>query len=211
MYNIHSHILSYLKDRSQCVVISGTKSNFKSVLSGVPQGSILGPILFVLFINDMPLCVNPPTNIVLYADDTKIWRTIECFNDHVALQKDIDSLLTWATVNKMIFHPNKCKILTISNKITNRWLTFSDSRGIIDIFQFPFFDRFPYCLGEKCLDYVKSEKDLGVYISSGLNWSEHCKILANKANSMFGLIKRTCDCTNNSKQRKILYIYISCP
>ena len=209
-FNINGKLLrliqSYLKDRSQCVVVGGTKSNFKSVLSGVPQGSIIGPLLFVLFINDLSLCVNPPTNIVLYADDTKIWRVIDSYDDHTALQKDIDALLTWANINKMIFHPHKCKILTISNKIYNRWLTFSDSSGILDIFQFPFFDRFPYCLGENCLDYVKSEKDLGVHINSKLNWSEHCKILASKANSMFGLIKRTGDCTNDSKQRKILYI-----
>ena len=88
--NLLRLILSYLKDRSQCVVIGDTKSNFKSVVSGVPQGSILCPIIFVLFINDLSLCVNPPTNIVLYADDTKIWRTIDCFNDHLALQRDID-------------------------------------------------------------------------------------------------------------------------
>ena len=199
-------ILSYLKDRTQCVVIGGVKSNSKSVLSGVPQGSILGPLLFVLFINDMSLCINPPTKIALYADDTKIWRIIECYNDHIALQQDIDSLLSWGNTNRMVFHPNKCKILTISNKNTNRWLTFSDNNKIIDIFQFPFFDRFPYCLGETCLDYVKSEKDLGIYINGTLNWSEHCKVLATKANSMLGLIKRTCDCTNNSKQRKILYL-----
>ena len=70
-------ITDYLKDRKQCVVIGGAQSGLKDVRSGVPQGSILGPLFFVLFIKfDMSDCVSEGTQIALYADDTKIWRRI---------------------------------------------------------------------------------------------------------------------------------------
>ena len=93
MYNIDGRLLkfiaNYLSGREQCVVLGNVKSETKPVLSGVPQGSILGPILFVLFINDLPQGLSPETNVSLYADDTKIWRTIHTDADHIALQNDI--------------------------------------------------------------------------------------------------------------------------
>ena len=198
-------ITAYLKDRTQCVVISGTKSSSKPVLSGVPQGSILGPLLFVLFINDLPDCVSSETKIALYADDTKIWRNIVNYDDHEALQKDISSLLAWANANKMKFHPNKCTILSLTYKRPPNMLTFSYKNHqvvSIETFKFPFY----YYLGHICLYYVKSEKDLGVYVNSKLKWSEQCKALLTKANYKLGLIKRTCAFTNNSTQRRSLYL-----
>ena len=80
-------------------------SALKDVLSGVPQGSIIGPILFVLFINDLPQGINSDTNLALYADDTKIWRKITSDQDLNFLQKDIDYLFEWSQENKMNFHP----------------------------------------------------------------------------------------------------------
>ena len=71
------------------------------VNSGFPQGSILGPLLFVMFINDTFDCISDKTNIALYADDTKIWREIIVWDDHLAL-------LRWASMNKMTFHSQKC-------------------------------------------------------------------------------------------------------
>ena len=204
-------ITAYLKDRTQCVVIGGAKSSLKYVLSGVPQGSILGPLLFVLFIGDLPDCISTETNIALYADDTKIWRNIVNYNDHEVLQKDIDALLSWSNVNKMNFHPNKCKILSVSYKRPQNMMVSSyrdDKENVITVqtFNFPFYDRFPYCLGDICLDYASSEKDLGVHITSKLKWSEQCKAIITKANSKLGMIKRTCAFTNSSIQRRVLYL-----
>ena len=113
-------LVNYLKDRKQCVIIGGSKSGLKNVRSGVPQGSILGPLLFVLFINDMSECISKDTNIALYADDTKIWRRIVHWSDHEVLQNDINSLLNWAHLNKMNFHPDKCKVLSFSTNSTEK-------------------------------------------------------------------------------------------
>ena len=78
-------IKEYLKNRNQRVVINGKFSTLLEVKSGVPQGSILGPLLFILFINDMQTKVSENTNIALYADDTKIWRRIKSPEDHLKI------------------------------------------------------------------------------------------------------------------------------
>ena len=104
-------IKEYLKGRNQTVVINETLSSPLAVKSGVPQGSILGPLLFVLFINDMQTKVSEKTKLALYADDTKIWRRIRTPEDHHILQSDINALNVWAPLNKMKFHPEKCKLI----------------------------------------------------------------------------------------------------
>ena len=107
-------IKSYLQGRQQQVVVGGNISSTLPVQSGVPQGSILGPLLFVIFINDMFSCVSEGTNIALYADDTKIWREICSYNDQEVLQRDIDRLYTWSIENNMNFHPSKCRVLPVT-------------------------------------------------------------------------------------------------
>ena len=112
IYNIDGLMLNfikaYLKDRYQKVVIGGEYSNVLPVNSGVPQGSILGPRLFVLSINDISEAVSDGTQIALYADNTKIWREIRSYSDCVTLNNDIKSLNNWAERNKMKLHPTKC-------------------------------------------------------------------------------------------------------
>ena len=118
-FGIDGHMLKfikeYLKGRKQRVLVNRKFSTILDVKSGVPQGSILGPLLFVLFINDIHTKIFENTQIMLYADDTKIWRHVLAPIDHEILQRDIDSLNAWATLNKMKFHPEKCKILSINN------------------------------------------------------------------------------------------------
>ena len=185
-------IRSYLEGRQQQVVIGGMASSKLIVNSGVPQGSILGPLLFVLFINDMFTCVSPGTNITLYADDTKIWRDIHLSSDHFLLQKDIDKLYTWSIANKMKFHPSKCKALAVTNQ-----------RNILHNLPFTIFQ---YKLHNTFIDYVNSQVDLGVTVSSKLSWTEQCNKLVSKASSRLGLVMRICHFTMDRKQKRTFYL-----
>ena len=184
-------IKNYLKDREQLVNIGGERSDILPVHSGVPQGSILCPLLFVIFINDIFKEIGEGTSIALYADDTKIWREILCDEDHVRLQNDIDRLHKWSIENKMKFHPSKCKVVSVTNK------------RLID--HLPFYE-FHYSMDGNYLDYYESEKDLGVVINGKLNWTAQCRNLANQANKRLGLVRRTCHFTLCSLERRALYL-----
>jgi hypothetical protein len=92
--DIFNWIRAFLEDRSQRVVINGSKSPWSEVTSGIPQGSVLGPILFVIYINDLPETVS--CGIKLFADDTKVYRPIKNTHDCEALQSDIDNLEQWS-------------------------------------------------------------------------------------------------------------------
>ena len=186
-------ICNYLKNREQCVVLGNQCSSTKPVYSGVPQGSILGPLLFVLFINDLPEGLSSGTGLVMYADDTKIWRLIESETDHIILQNDIDYLNNWAQENKMNFHPSKCKVLSVRNA----------PPPLLDILPHV---EFQYFLGSSCLEYVESEKDLGVDITPKLNWIEQCNRLYSKANQKLGLMRRNCYFVRDIAKARSLYI-----
>ena len=185
-------IMNYLFDRKQAVVLDGIKSSMKPVLSGVPQGSILGPILFVLFINDLPEGLNDGTYLALYADDTKLWRSIKNESDIAQLQKDIDLLHTWSLNNKMNFHPQKCKVLSIKHRPS-------------PLAMLPFV-AYHYNLAENILEYADSEKDLGVHINKNFNFNEHQEKLLTKASQQLGILKRTCYFINDIKRRRVLYL-----
>ena len=186
-------IMNYLGGRDQCVVLGNTKSDTLPVLSGVPQGSILGPILFVLFINDLPSGLNPGTSIALYADDTKIWRPIRSQSDHEILQRDISYLNQWASDNKMHFHSLKCKVLSVHNKP-------SPFLGICPFIQFH------YHLGDSMLPFDDSERDLGVDITKNLLFNDQINRILAKASQQFGLTKRTCSFVNDIRRKRALYL-----
>ena len=197
-YGIDGRLLkflkSYLQNRKQRVVLDNYTSDTIDVLSGVPQGSIIGPLLFVLFINDIYKSLNNSTNVAFYADDTKMWRQINCNKDCEILQKDINSLHEWCTQNKMKFHPEKCKVLTVSNNETP-----------VFIDEFPFTTTF-YTIGQDIIDYNDSQKDLGIHMNAKLDWSEHQAFILNKAHQMLGLTKRTCHFTTDLRRRRSLYL-----
>lgn len=189
-----SFIKSYLSGRTQSVCVDGFSSERLPVTSGVPQGSILGPLLFIIFINDIFNEVTPGTDISLYADDTKIWRPIESTDDHESLQSSIDRLHEWAVTNKMIFHPEKCKVLSVSN-----------ARGVSLFSHLPFF-KFHYSLNGILIDYVTHHKDLGVIISSDLSWNRHCDYIVHTMTTKFNLIRRTCYFLKKSSAKRSLYL-----
>ena len=180
--------IDYLSGRKQRVVIDNKFSSFSPVQSGVPQGSILGPILFVLFIDDIANVLDKDTHILMYADDTKIWREICSIEDQNKLQADINALHTWSVNNKIKFHPNKCKVVRITLKINK--LVYN------------------YTLNGNVLAQSESECDLGVTVSQNLKWNRHHSIIISKAAQKLGLVKRVCSFTLDKISRKILFLSI---
>ena len=189
-------ITDYLRDRQQQVLISGKFSSMKNARSGVPQGSILGPLLFIIFIDDIAGGISPGTHLSLYADDTKIWRQIFSDTDILRLQKDIDYLHDWSLSNKMRFHPDKCKVLSVTGKV-------SEALSLLSVL--PFYN-FIYSMGGISLDYVEFEKDLGVIVTKNLNWQEQCSKVLSKANQKLGMARRNCYFVQDENRRRVLYL-----
>ena len=159
-------IEKWLIDTRQRVVVDGEVSNWKSVLSGVPQGSVLGPILFLIYINGLD---NDITSKVLkFADDTKVFRKIESDADRQQLQDDLNKLNEWSEKWQMLFSYGKCKCLHTGH-------------GNEDA---------QYTMGDTVLNTTVKEKDLGLTISADMKVSEQCAIAAAKGNQILGLIRR---------------------
>ena len=107
-------IASFLTNRFQRVVVNGNSSDWMPVLSGAPQGTVLGPHLFLMFINDIH--ANVSSTIRLFADDCLIYNTISSTKDEDYLQDDLDKLVQWAKIWGMRFNPAKCKSMRITRK-----------------------------------------------------------------------------------------------
>ena len=114
--SLHSWISSFLGNRSQQVLLDGVTSSSAPVQLGVPQGSVLGPLLFLLFINDLPEYISPKSTAKLFADDCILYRTIETESDARGLQLDLDRLQQWEKDWLMEFHPQKCQVLHITSQ-----------------------------------------------------------------------------------------------
>ena len=120
--NLLCWIQDFLNDRTQKVVLEGKESNSKPVLSGVPQGTVLGPLLFLVYINDMSEKLSPLTKVKLFADDSLLYRRIYGKQDADILQKDLTTLTEWEIKWKMSFHPQKCQLISFR---PNKNLTFN--------------------------------------------------------------------------------------
>ena len=158
--------------RRQRVILRGTRSNWSSVTSGTPQGTVLGPLLFFIYIND--ITNGASSTVKLYADDTKIYcQIVDSIKDRQLLQMDLSNLMEWARKWQLRFNADKCESMRITH-------TRSITQYMLD----------------KPLKDVKSFKDIGITISKDLSWDNHISITVNKANNLLGLIKRSVGTTN---------------
>ena len=112
----HNWVQSFLTNRTQQVLLEGNMSSPINVTSGVPQGSVLGPLLFLIYINDLPDYIQNNSTVKLFADDTIIYHPITNQQDTNALQEDLDALQRWESDWLMHFHPQKCQTMHITNK-----------------------------------------------------------------------------------------------
>ena len=159
-----------LTNRHQKVMTGGEESKVIPVTSGVPQGSVLGPLLFPIYIDVVTrVPLSDGTQLVLYADDMLLYREIICPEDYVTLQNDINAVNNWVKCNYLTFNASKCKYMVISCR----------KQG--------------YChppdllLDDSCLERVESFKYLGILLSLDLSWSKHIESLCTKARKLLGL------------------------
>jgi hypothetical protein len=178
-------INSYLSGRIQRTVVDGKFSQWTPVLSGVPQGSIIGPLLFILYVNDLPLCVQS-SNTILYADDSKIYRVVDSIHDTALLQADLDRIVRWCTEWHLKLNTNKCCVISFTNKVKKIVCT--------------------YEIDGSRLERVHLVKDLGVLLASSLNFSDHITSIVKKAFKNFGFLKRHCKDFTSIKVIKTLYM-----
>ena len=155
----------YLTNRNEAVICEGAKSQTKPVISGVSQGSILGPLLISMYINDLPDVTDVDT--YLYADDTKIMYPIRTLNDCEVLQNSLDNIVNWSTKWGLKFNPDKCKSVSFNRK-----------RTILS---------HAYVMSNIVIERLQSLSDLGLTVDSRLNWNDHVINITNKANQRLGL------------------------
>ena len=181
--NALSWILAFLGNRSQTVVLEGEESESVPVTSGIPQGSVLGPILFLVYINDLPEELS--SQVRLFADDTAVYLTVGGSEDEKVLQKDLDRLSVWENQWDMEFNPSKCQVVRVTT-----------AKEVI---------KSVYTLHGQVLEVVTSARYLGVDISSGLTWNSHIDRITGKANgTLVGYIRRNIK-TKNRKVRETAF------
>ena len=171
-YGIRGDTLNWIKDfldnRKQTVVNNGINSDEVPVSSGVPQGSVLGPILFLAYINDLPEHVK--SRVRLFADDTAMYLAISSTTEGQVLQTDLACLEQWEKMWDMQFNPSKCQVLHITRKVK------------------PLNTK--YILHNVDLKSASAAKYLGVTIADDLSWSPHIDNTTKKANQTLGFLKR---------------------
>ena len=114
--DLHNWIRSFLTGRTQRVKVDSAASQWRTVTSGIPQGSVLGPILFVIYISEMPDALKNASTTAMFAGDTKLYRRTDTPNGPIELQEDLDRIFYWSDTWLMKFQPTKCKVLSMGNR-----------------------------------------------------------------------------------------------
>ena len=185
-------VTHYLTLRYQHVVVEGAKSTAAPVLSGVPQGSVLGPLLFLIYINGInDLTLSTEACSVTFADDVCIYRPIHSQNDYKLVQEDISAVEKWSDENFLTLNPQKCKYMVISRK---RAPTAPDHQA-------------PLLLHNLVLSRVCTFKYLGVLLAEDLAWTPHVHAVCSKARQVLGLLYRRF--YNYSNVDTLVQLYVS--
>ena len=171
----------FLSNRKQKVNVNGSSSEWCDIISGVPQGSVIAALLFVIFINDLPEKLK--SYIFMFADDLKFFHQILDISDTEIMQEDLNLLNEWSKKWLLSFHPDKCVTLRITLK--------KDS------------EKQTYYLGDHALKNVDEVKDLGILVDSKLQFNNHLSSKVNKANQMWGMIRRAFKHMNEDIFRKL--------
>ena len=172
---MYTWIEKWLSNRKQRVVLNGHHSGWVDVTSGVPQGSVLGPTCFIVFINDIDEVLDLVEGFVFkFADDTKYGRVIRTEEDRIQMQNDINRLLEWAELWQMEFNAKKCKIMHVGRNNPNHDYTMGG-----------------YAPAGTVLSVTSEEKDIGVIVHNSLKPSSHCGRAAKKANQVLGQMSRS--------------------
>ena len=182
----HAWIKAFLSNRTQEVILNEKCSKKCNVTSGVPQGTVLGPLLFLVYINDMPSVIS--SLLRLFADDSYLYRIIKSIQDSQILQNDPNNLQSWEQNNSMEFHPQKCKVLTITNKIKPIETS--------------------YTIHHENLEKVESSKYLGVEIHKKLKWNRHVGNVCKRANRVLNFLQRNLRGCSKSIKTKAYKTYV---
>ena len=177
--NISKWIENWLTNRKQRVVLNGKASSWSTVTSGVPQGSVLGPLLFSIFINDIDEGL--VSNVSKFADDTKIANVCGTKEGYNSIQEDLNKVTRWSEKWQMKFNTDKCKVMHIGKNNP----------------------RHVYLMNNTALIPVEEEKDLGIIINNDMKPSKQCTSAANKANRMLGFINRSLTYKNEQNVIKL--------
>lgn len=165
--NVLNWIKMWLSNRRQKVCIDGEASDWENVTSGVPQGSVLGPVLFVIYINDID--ENLMSKIGKFADDTKMGKSVSSMQGIEQLREDLVKLGNWAADWQMSFNTDKCVVIHLGSENSKQH----------------------YSLCGSVLRESTKERDLGIIVDSSMKFSEQCNTACKNANSTLGLIRRT--------------------
>ena len=187
--SLHSWFSSYLCGRRQRVTIPGGVSPYLPVTSGVPQGSILGPVLFLIYVNDRPKCVSSRSSVAFFADDTKLIKTINSIEDAQLLQQDLNNVNNWATSSGLTFNEIKTKAQTITRK------------------RLPVLHQ--YTLNGQDIAKTDAERDLGIWVTRDLTWSMQVGVQSSAANKLLGCVRRGVMEVPDTGVRRTIYLAIA--